>query len=405
MNQGDIEITCLKAIQYLNRNEAKLLGDVVVKQDTVNIYTERGYYFGDDKIAYSDTSVLLDDGRMMLSADEGYYYFDEERAYFLDNVELYDTVTTLNSDELTYFHKEDKAVAVRNVKISDSTSAIFADSLIHYRNIKETYAFYDIKITNSENNIVILGEELTDIGSENYTSIRGNPLLIQIDTTESGIIDTLLISSKLMESVKDSLDKLIATDSVKIVRGKFSSKNSKTIYIKESERIVTYKPKDEKRGPVLWYANSQLLGDTVYISLVDNSIDMIDILKNAFILSEDSLYNFRFDQISGGNIKLFFKENNLSRTEVYSSVLSIYYLYDESGPSGLIKSSSESAKIFFEDSRVVDVRLFGSPASEYHPENLVAGNEKDFTLPSFVIYNERPTKEMLLQHRKLKSNR
>ncbi len=393
MNQGSIKITCNKAIQYLRRNEVELIGDVVITQDSVTILTDRGYYFGKDKISYSDTGVILNDGHSTLSAQNGYYYFDEKRAFFYENVMLEDSVTTLLSDKLTYLHEEDKAVAFGNVQIEDSTSTIYADSLIHYKDYNVSYAFNNIKITNKRNNIIITGNELIDLGDSNYTRITGLPVLTQIDTADDGNIDTLIISSLVMEAVEDSISRLIVTDSVKIVRGDFSSVNDQSIYYRSEDKILTYKINPESKPPVLWYENTQLLGDTVNIFLNDNKIEHIHITKNAFILSEDVDYEFRYDQISGKVIKMYFENNKLSKTVVNGNVLSIYYLYEDEGPNGLIKSSSENATIKFDKNRVADVRLYGTPASEYHPENLVVGKEKDFTLPSFIIYKNKPTKE------------
>ena len=42
------------------------------------------------------------------------------------------------------------------------------------------------------------------------------------------------------------------------------------------------------------------------------------------------------------------------------------------------------------------MKLFGSPTSEYHPENKVEGNELAFTLPGFVVHKNRPSKELIL---------
>ena len=38
--------------------------------------------------------------------------------------------------------------------------------------------------------------------------------------------------------------------------------------------------------------------------------------------------------------------------------------------------------------------MYGSPISEYHPENLVKGNEKAFTLPTFKVYTNKPEKNI-----------
>ena len=67
-------------------------------------------------------------------------------------------------------------------------------------------------------------------------------------------------------------------------------------------------------------------------------------------------------------------------------------MYEEREPNGLLKSSANEITIDFENSKVKDVKMFGSPISEYHPENLVKDNEKSFTLPSFYIYSDKPNK-------------
>jgi hypothetical protein len=72
-------------------------------------------------------------------------------------------------------------------------------------------------------------------------------------------------------------------------------------------------------------------------------------------------------------------------------------MYDNNKPNGLIQSSAESADLFFEDGKISNVKLYGTPESEYHPEPVVMGKEKDFTLPSFIIFNNRPTKETILR--------
>ncbi len=72
-------------------------------------------------------------------------------------------------------------------------------------------------------------------------------------------------------------------------------------------------------------------------------------------------------------------------------------MFDVTEPNGLIKSSADKTNIIFENKKLVDVRLYGSPVSEYHPENLVIGKEKEFTLPTFILYENRPNKEKLLE--------
>ena len=401
MTQGNVTITCDHAIQYLAANEAKLMGNVVVKQDTITVQTPHGYYYGNTRKAYSDTSIIVNDGHVTLTANRGYYYFEEHKADLFSNVKLRDNINTLNALRLIYYQDSSKAVSFGNVSIHDTASVIYADSLIYYRNTKDTYAFNNIRIYNIHNSVFIAGQKLVDISDSSYTRITGKPILTQIDTADDGVIDTLVITSNEMISKKDSLETLTALDSVKIVRGDFASVNNRTIYYRNEGKIFLYKKEDEPAQPIIWYDNSQLTGDSVYIFQKDRRIDLITIDKNAFLLSTIKGYNYRYDQISGDTINMHFDKGKLNRILVNGNVLSIYYIFDENKPNGLIKSSSENAKIIVDSGRVADVRLYISAVTEYHPEKLLIGKEQEFTLPSFVIYYNRPKKEDLMNDRQI----
>jgi lipopolysaccharide export system protein LptA len=399
MTQGNVRITCAKAVQYLARNEAELIGKVVVIQDSIVINTDVGYYYGDTKVAYSKTGISLFDGHVNLSSKNGYYYFDEKRAFFFDNVKLFDKLTTMLSERLTYYNNDDKAVAAGNVEVRDTASVLFADSLIHFRNTKISLAYNNILIYDPQNRLSIFSDRLEDYSNQNYTKIYENPILVKVDTTDSGILDTLVISSRMMESYDDSARRVIATDSVLISRQNFASINDITILYRDTDYLFTYKTENAASPPVMWNENTQLIGDTIHVFLNDNKLQRLLINSNASIISSNEKYELRFDQISGRNIQMLFGEEGLEKTEVTGSVLSIYYLFENEVPNGLLKSSSEKTIIYFEDNAVKEVKFFGNPASEYHPENLIEGKEKEFTIPSFVIIKNRPTKELILGKR------
>lgn len=399
LTQGNVRITCSKAIQYIARNEAELIGKVVVKQDSVIINTDVGYYYGNTKIAYSRAGVSLYDGHINLSAKNGYYYFDEKKAFFYDKVKLFDDVTSMLSDRMTYFNNEDRAEAAGNVEVKDTASVMYSDSLVHYRDTKISFAYNNISIYDPKSRLAIFANRLESYKQKNYSKIYDEPVLVKIDTTDNGQLDTLVISSKLMESYDDSTKRVVATDSVLIARKDFSSINDITIFYRNSEYLFTYKPETSNTLPVMWNENTQLVGDTISAILKDNKLKQLLINSNASIISSNDKYDFKYDQISGKKIEMSFGENGLEKTEVTGNVLSIYFLFEDDEPNGLMKSSSERALILFKDNSVDEVKFYGSAASEYHPEKLIEGKEKDFTIPSFIIIKNRPTKESILGNR------
>jgi len=407
LSQGNVFVTCNKAIQYLARNEAELIGNVIATQESLTLKTEKGYYFGNLKKTKSTSGIILDDTEVVLSADSGEYFFDEARAFFQTNVKLVDSATTLMSEELTYLKNLDKSIAIGNVNINDRDNIITADTLTHLRGAKYSIADGNVSIKNLRDNLTIFGEHLEDNGQLKYTLINKNPLLIQVDTTFNTdevdqnrvSIDTLLIKSKVMESFRSETNVFKATDSVKILRGGFASVNDLTTYYRDEEKIITDKIREDAARPVLWYENSQLMGDSITIYLEDGQIKNLAVNNNSFMLSQNRIFDKRFDQTSSDGIDLYFFENRLERAEFTGIVQSIYFLYDDDVPNGLIKSTAHKAVIIFKDNEIDQVRLFGSPTSEYHPEVKVEGLERTFTLPKFVLKENRPLKKDFLTNK------
>jgi lipopolysaccharide export system protein LptA len=400
LTQGSVVINCDKAIQYLAKNNATLIGNVILKQDSLTITTSEGFYFGDEKKTRSIAGISLDDRKVILEADSGEYYFDVDRAFFQTNVILKDSVMTLHSDQLTYYQNENRAVAVGSVNIVDASNEIKADTLENFRDTKISIADGNVRIRNLKNNSMIYGNHLEDYPDLKYTLVNEKPLYVQYDTSyvsENEIeIDTLIIMAGIMEAFRDTANVFKAVDSVKILKGEFASVNDYTLYFRDSELIITEKISDDTGQPVLWYGNSQLTGDSITIYIEDKKIKQLDVIGKAFMLSQNEKYKERFDQTSSKNLNLYFINNKIQRAQFEENVLSIYYLYEEEEANGLTKSSAKDLAIIFENNEVNEVRLYGTPNSEYYPENQVAGNERTFTLPKFIFYQNRPVKEKLL---------
>lgn len=395
LTQGNVVITCDKAIQYLAQNSAKLIGNVIITQDTLTITTPEGFYYGNEKRAFSDKGVKLNDRKVILTAKVGEYFFNEHLAKFNKNVKLYDTLSTLTSNKLHYFRAENRAVAVGEVNIVDIENIIYSDSLIHFRDSQITHAFDNVAIKSRENNTIIFGDRLEDYRIKNYTVIDKNPLLIQIDTSKNAedssiTIDTMVIKSLKMESFRDSSNRFVATDSVEILRKDFASKNDYTIFFRNEDYIVIPKLADTTRTPVMWFEQSQLSGDSIFIYLTENKIHKLEVKFNALIISQNELRKNRYDQITGEKVIMYFEDNQLKKTEVFENILSIYFLYEEEEPNGLIKASAKDAVMYFADKQIEEVRLYGDPKSDYYPENLVDGKERSFLLPKFIVYDNLP---------------
>ncbi len=138
--QDDIIITCDVAVRYLKKNDVELIGNVVLKKDTVVLFTDYAYYQANNKIVFSNAGILLNDGKNILSAKIGHYFIDEDRSEFEEDVLMFNNISHLTSDKLIYWNKDDQSLARGNVIVRDTASVIRCDSMHSFNGNKTIYA-------------------------------------------------------------------------------------------------------------------------------------------------------------------------------------------------------------------------------------------------------------------------
>lgn len=400
----DIQIYCDKGIQYLETNKAELEGNIKIVQGNQILTTKKGFYFGNTRTAFGTKGITLYDGKVTLKADSGEYFFDQKKALFKGRVVLFDDTTELKSNQLIYYTEKEYAIATGGVRITQIESRIFSDTLDYFRDKRFSIARGNVVALNLKDNLKIYSDYLQNDQIKRYSLVLGKPILIQIDTSSENRIDTLIIVAEKMEAYRENENIFIAIDSVKMWRNEFSSTSNYAIYNKDEGKIFTSSVNEIQ--PLFWYSENLAYGDSVEVFVEKNKIKLINLYENSFLISKDTVMNDRFNQMNSYYIQLRFDadsvstKNTLKEVFLVGNALAIYYLYDENDPSGLNKSSSDSALISIEANKVAEVKLFGSPEGEYHPEEKIIGREKEFLLSGFKWIEERPTKESLLNHRK-----
>ena len=355
--QGSVKVWCDRAVQHLTTNQVELMGKVKVVRDTVTLTAKKGMYFGDSKKAVCEDGVRLETKHVVLLADFGTYFTEEKKAFFHTHVRVIDSTTTIFSDELTYFEKERKSIALRSVKVINAT-----------------------------NNVQLFGEYLEHFEDARYTKITEQPRLMQIDTSAKGDIDTLAIRSVVMESYDDSTKKLIATDSVAMVRGPLSVRCGRANYFTKDEFI------ELRQKPVVWFEDNQATGDSITLRLVHNKLQQSIIVGRAFALSlSDSSFSSRYNQLTGRKIEMHFAEDKLREMIVDRNATSLYYLYDGKDPNGCNRTSGDAITMTFVDGKIDVIRIVKGIEGTYFPENMVSKREGLYNLDGFVLRTDRPS--------------
>ncbi len=354
--QENVIIQCDRAVQFLASGKIVLTGNVLVRDDSMTITAPRGVYYRDTRHAEAYERVVLDDGVSHLEADVGTYDVDPRVAYFRSRV-----------------------VA------RDSSALLFADTLTYERNPKRMHATGRVRVINEQDAVTVTGGDLVHDGIARYSRVTVAPVLVKLDTTAGGVIDTLIVRSRVMESFQDSVRRMRATDSVTFVRKDLAGRAGSILLVTEGDSL------ELRRGPVLWYQETQVSGDSINVYLRKRALDRILVMGSAFAVSRsDSLRPQRYDQLAGETLDMQFHERALRQIDVETRALSIYYLYEDTLANGLNTASGDRIVMLFAEGRASTIRVVGGVEGRYVPEPMVDKREGEYRLPGFFWRDDRP---------------
>jgi len=177
----------------------------------------------------------------------------------------------------------------------------------------------------------------------------------------------------------------VATDSVEIVRHDLGGRAGTVTFHTRGDSILM------RTGPVLWYEETQVTGDSINLYMRSRALDRISVMGNAFALSEgDSGFAGRFDQLSGESLGMQFTKKRLSRIDVDVRATSLYFVYEDSAANGVNKTSGDRIVMRFADGKAQSIHVHGGVEGQYFPEPLVRRKVEEYRLPGFLRREDRP---------------
>ncbi len=356
ISQGRVQIACDSAIQFVERGVVNLEGNLVIRDEKTTMRAPRGVYYRNDRRAEAFEKVVLDDGNVRLTSSYGEYLAVPRIGFFRGDVTIVDTASTVTSDELTYF-----------------------------RNTQQSIAEGHVRIVNEPDHVTITGGKLEHDARTQFSRMTMNPVLVQHDSVPSGVNDTLVVRSEVMEAYRDSIKRFVAIDSVKIVRADLAGRAGLAVFFTQADSILL------RRSPVVWYQETQISGDSINVYLKRRKLRQVDVIGNAGAISRsDSLYPKRLDQVVGESMRLIFGDTALSRIDVDVRAISLYHIYEDTLGNGLNKISGDRIVLHFAGGKVSNIRIIGGVEGQYVPENLAKNREEQYALPGLTWRSDRP---------------
>jgi lipopolysaccharide export system protein LptA len=357
LEQRGVLVYSDRAIHYPARNGAFLEGNVRVIDDTVTLSADQGYYDGGTRIIEGEGSLFLDDGVTQLTAVYGKYHIEERTAEFWDSVVVH-----------------------------DPAGIVYADHLIHRRDPEMSVATGNVRVVDRERGTVVYGNRLEYDSASGYSIMEESPVLIHVDTTGTGRIDTLIVRSESMVSTsEDTLRRFVASGDVRMNRGNLAAIGGLSVFFTDEDELSL------TGDPVLWYEDNQVSGDSIHVRLESQQLRQLDVYGRSFAISRsDSRFPERFDQMTGTELSMWFENDMIEKIEVRDQATSLYYLYEDYFPNGVNHVTGDRIIMMFAGGQIDELKIVGGIEGRYYPERLVRGREQSYNLHGFRWRDDRP---------------
>jgi lipopolysaccharide assembly outer membrane protein LptD (OstA) len=453
-----------KAIQNTTANTVQAFGNIKINQgDTLTIVGDTLFYEGNTRVAtiWGKNVILRDKkvtlrtkkviydmatgmvhypvrGQMqqdssILSSNTGYYNTRTKYFNYIGDVEVMNPKFVLCTDTMDYDTHSKRAIFKAFTTIKGETGNLSAEEGWYNIQTKESYfsgrsevdhekylligdtlqydnandfgwARGNVVFVSKTDSVLTVGDEAIRVGKEGITKVNGATITRYFSQDALIASDTLRIIEKpksmgdstAREVKREDVQWVIATGRVNVFREDMQSLSDSLVYNAVDSTIGYYK------NPVLWQRRNQIKADSIQVFMKDQRISRMELLKNCFIIEQDSLLNF--NQIKGRNMEATFDDSSrIEQIHIMGNAESKYFILDEKNKIvGLDLSQCSSMKFFFLKEVLEDIHFYGDVDSRLVPPNEITASESRFEDFQYRI-EEKPSKEKILnlKHGKL----
>ncbi len=397
-----------RVVRYLEQDRVLLTGNVRIVERGDTLTGDRILYFTRLKQGEAEGRVRLTDGDVQVFAPSALYFADEKRTLFDREVRLVDSLTVLTSRGGAYYSDEKRAEFYNDVVLEEDRTHLEADSVTYFREtevsigrgnvfVERRGGGEDVAASDSLSQTYLFGAYAFNDNRSGYSRIEGDALLVQFQRDSTGAdTDTLLMRALRLEAIRDdSLQRLIAVDSVRVWQLRFAAVADSAVY----DRIeLEGRPRrDENRlfeEPLAWYRRYQITGDSLRATASEGRIDSLFVRGNAFAAEEDTVLA-RINQLRGGTLEGVFRQDSLRSLTVGPMAESIYFRSNAEGTlDGAQRASGDTIVLRFRNNELRRISAISGTESVYYAAGLIPS---PFELEGFRwVPERRPLQEVLL---------
>lgn len=429
---------CDSALFYQESNSFDAYYNVRIEQgDTLFMYGDSLFYDGTSKLLRVRDNVRLENTSMVLLTDNLNYDRNTGLGWFFKGGTLLDGESTLISQYGQFDTSTNLATFMDGVSFENPDYQLFSDTLSYDTDLHTAYLTCptEIKtddalvnssrgyfntdsgdavlldrsvITHKEDGAVITGDSILMARETGLMTGYGNVVINDVKDKLDAYgdyvfydsnIDSAVVADKALVVEYSSGDSLFMHADTFALATRYNEAGDTVLYrhIRAYHKVRAFRPDVQAvadsmlyttvdssltlfSDPIIWNEGTQVLGEKIVIFMNDSTVDWVDIIGQAlFVQQIDTVH---YNQIAGREMKAWFKDGQIDRTNVSGNVECVYYAQEaDSTMIGMNTTVASNLTTYFKDGTVDRIYIQGRSNGVMYPMSQL--EEKKMYLASF----------------------
>ena len=315
------------------------------------LISEYGQFDTNTKLATFIDGVSMESPDYTLKTDTLLYNTDIHTAYITCPTEIVNEENLITTSRGQFNTDNNNAVLLdRSVVVNrDGDNKMTGDSIVYDKASGIMKGYGDVIVNNYKDKVDVNGEYAFYNQNNDSAVVTGKALL-----TEYSMGDTLFVHAdtfRLVTFYNEAGDSVIERQmrgfyKVRAYRFDMQMVADSMVFTSVDSSLTLY------HDPIVWNEDQQVLGEKIIFYMNDSTIDWAHVIGQAlFVQRNDTVH---YNQITGREMKAYFINGDIDRTDVLGNVQAVFYPLDgDSAMIGMNTTEASNLTIYFK-MRAVD---------------------------------------------------
>ena len=363
--------------------------------DEENVLTsDWGEYSPQTKESVFNYEVKLVNPKFVLSSDTLRYNTATKIASIVGPSDIDSDETHIYSELGYYYTQQGQAELLNRSVLTNEGKNLTGDSLFYDRNKGVGEAYYNVEFVDTIGKNMLTGGYCYYNQLTSYAFATDKAMAVDFSQGDSLFIHADTLQMYTFDFNTDSVHREArAFHKVRFYRTDIQGVCDSLVFASKDSCLTMY------RDPILWNKNQQLLGEEIMVYMNDSTIDWAHIDNQA--LSVARIDSVHYNQVSGKEMKAFFKDGDMRQVDVNSSVRLVYYPMEEKDSTliGMNISETSELKMFLENRKLKKIIMSPKSNGTLYPMSQIPSDKMKLDNFTWFDYVRPQNKEDIFHWR------